>query len=58
MKTEEQCEHLIDLDTVESLLEYLAGFGHARGFLPSHGFRCCAQFGRCRSTEGESEPEE
>lgn len=58
MKTEEQRECLVDLDTVESVLSYLARFGCAPGCVPSHGFKCCAQFGNCCSEESESKPEE
>jgi hypothetical protein len=58
MKTEEQHESLVDLDTVESVLSYLARFGCAPGCVPSHGLKGCAQFGGCCTEASESKPEE
>jgi hypothetical protein len=58
MKTEEQDEGLVDLDTVESVLSYLRRFGNAPGCVPSHGFKSCAEFGRCCSEKRESTAEE
>jgi hypothetical protein len=57
MKSEEQVEDLVDLDTVESVLSYFGRFASAPGCVPSLGFKCCAQFGRCCSTENEDTPE-
>jgi hypothetical protein len=58
MKREEQREHLVDLDTVESVLSYLARFGSVPGCVPSHGFRPCARFGGCPGEETGGEPDE
>ena len=58
MKTEEQLEGLVDMETVESVLSYFRRFGSVPGCVPSHGFKCCAQFGRCCSEEGKDPAEE
>jgi hypothetical protein len=58
MKTQEQHESLVDLNTVESVLSCLRRFGSAPGFVPCHGFGCCAQFGGCCSEESETAEEE
>ena len=58
MKTEEHHERPVDFETVESALSKLSRFGFAPGCMPSHGFTCCVQFGRCCSEEREEKSEE
>jgi hypothetical protein len=57
MKTEEQHECLVDIETVESILSSLARFGCAPACVPSHGFKCCARFSVCCDPEAGEEPE-
>jgi len=58
MKKLEQQEDLVDVDTVESVLSCLRRFGSVPGCVPSHCFRCCAEYGGCCSEEVEIAPED